>query len=43
MALWTPAQIAQWLFAFVTGLPFWVGGAALLLVELARRCATHCR
>ncbi len=43
MALWTPTQIAQWLFAFITGLPFWVGGAALLVVELAKRSATHCR
>jgi len=43
MALWTPTQIAQWLFAFVTGLPFWVGGAALLLAELAKRSATHRR
>ena len=42
MALWTPTQVAQWLFAFVTGLPFWVGGAALLLIELARRCGTQC-
>ena len=36
-ALWTPTQIAQWLFAFVSGLPFWVGGAALLLLEFAKR------
>ena len=43
MALWTPTQVAQWLFAFITGLPFWAGGAALLLFEFAKRCATHSR